>query len=204
MPILHHVLSIRLVAAGAAVLTAGAAALFGSFAGNPRSPSAAMTVAGPSWARPPVVPAGDADLSTDWEATTDPNTSVLFSYHRSDSGCGGPCEHFGVAVHFAEPSRGGAQPSGRWQAVADANCASLIADGASDDLCADGYPMAGRDRHGNDYVLLQMYAKRGQLVRMLTSRKVAFRVGSLAFGLSPAADSALRAFIGTAGRGMPQ
>lgn len=204
MPILHHVLSMRLIVAGAAVCAAGGAAAFKAITGQAPASAPAMMVAGPAWARPPVVPAGDADLSTEWVPTTSSKVSVLFSYHRTGSGCAGPCERFGLALHFVEPASLAAPPSALWQQISAADCAFFLLDGTPDQVCAGGYPMSGRDQRGNDYVLLQMYATRAQLARMVDARTLSFRLARVSFDLSPSARVALRDFLGSAGRGTPQ
>ncbi len=203
MTVLHHVISYKLAAATAALMTVGAAAVVGSMKDMPRAAAAHAAALAPSWARAPIVPAGEPDLSTEWEATTDSRFRVLFTYHRADTGCSGPCEVFGLVLWFAEPSHG-ADPSARWLTVVHAGCATLTEEAGREDLCEARDMMAGRDRHGNDYVLLPLYATRGQLAGMLLSPTTSLELGGFRFSLSPAARSALRTFIGSAGRAVPR
>lgn len=205
MTILHHVISFKLAAAGAALMTVGAAAVFGSMT-QPR-PSAAparLPALAPAWARAPVVPAGEPDRVTDWAATTDARFRVLFTYHRSDDGCAGPCQLYGLSVWFTEASGGAAEASERWLNVVHAGCATLTVDGRREELCEARDLMAGRDRRGNDYVMLPLFTTREQLVSILLSRKATLEVGGFVFELTPAARQTLRAFIGAAGREVPR
>jgi len=199
MAILHHIISYKLAAASAALLTVGAAAMFGSMKEGQHAAVAHLRALPPAWARAPIVPAGEPDRATDWEPTTDGRFRVLFTYHRADDGCAGPCELYGMTIRFTEASAA-AEPSERWVAVVHAGCATLTVDDARQELCEARDLMAGRDRHGNDYVLLPLYTTREQLVSMFLSRSASLDLGGFAFQLSPSARTALRDFIGSAGR----
>lgn len=199
---LHHVISLKLALAGTALVTAGAAAVFGSVGGKHAAPRASEPALTATWARAPIVPAGDPELATDWVPTTDGHLRLRFSYHRAESGCAGPCERFQLMVEFTEPGVGD-EGSGRWLAMVHASCVTFGAGESTDRVCEGGYPLAGRDRRGTDYVLLPLYASREQLVRMAADDP-AFDLGGSRFRLTPAATEALRHFLGTAGRALPR
>ncbi len=147
----------------------------------------------------PEVPAGAADASTSWLATSDAHLRVLFSYHREELDCPGRCEQYGWWLRFQEPSGGAAAPSRDWRQLTQAECADFWADGAQDVACLRSEEMAGRDRRGNDYVLLQLYASRAQLERMLASRTLVFQLGGVGFHLTGAGRDSLRGFLTMAG-----
>ncbi len=203
MTILHQFISSKLAAAGAALLTVGAAAVFGSMRESQVAAVAHAPPMPPAWAREPTVPAGEPDLATDWQTTTDSRFRVLFTYHRADGGCAGPCEVYGLLVWFAEPGVG-SDPSQRWLTVVHAGCATLALDNGQEELCEARDMMAGRDRRGNDYVMLPLYTTRAQLTSMLLSRRMSLNLGGFSFQLSPAARQSLRRFIGSAGRAVPR
>ncbi len=200
MAILQHFISYKLAAAGAALLTVGAAAVFGSRMDPPHAALSRAPQLEPAWARAPLVPAGEPDRVTGWEATTDGRFRVLFTYHRSDDGCAGPCQLYGMSIWFTEPSGGATDASQRWLNVVHAGCATLTVDGKREELCQSRDLMAGRDRRGNDYVMLPLFTTREQLVSMLLAQKATLNLGGFVFDLSPAARQGLRTFIGAAGR----
>lgn len=200
MAILQHLISSKLAAAGAALLTVGAAAVFGSMKEAPHAALSQAAQLEPAWARAPLVPAGEPDRVSGWEATTDGRFRVLFTYHRSDDGCAGPCQLYGLSIWFTEPSGGANEASRRWLNVVHAGCASLTVDGKREELCQSRDLMAGRDRRGNDYVMLPLFTTREQLVSILLARQATLDLGGFAFELTPAARQGLRDFIGAAGR----
>jgi len=152
----------------------------------------------------PVVPGGP-DAATAWLGTTHPHLSVLFSYHREEADCSGRCEQYGLWLRYEAPSGGAPAPSADWQKISQAECVDFWVDRGQDLTCVSSGGMAGRDRRGNDYVLLPMYASRAQLERMLASRTlVAFQLGGVAFHLTAADRDSLRTFLASAGRAAPR
>ena len=150
-----------------------------------------------------LVPGADPRSATEWLATTHRFVAVLFSYERVEEECPARCDLYRLWVRYTSPGGVGA-PSPEWRRVAESDCADFWADGARDFACATSTTMAGRDRRGNDYVLLQLYASRAQFERMLRSRALSFRVGGVGFALAPQARQALREFLVSAGPAVPR
>ncbi len=148
----------------------------------------------------PVVPGGAPDLATGWLGTTHAHLAVLFSYHREEAGCAGRCEQYGLWLRYEAPSGGAPQPSAEWRQISQAECADFWVDGGQDLTCVSAGGLAGRDRRGNDYVLLQLYASRAQLERMLAAHTLVFQLGGVGFHLMPAGRDSLRSFLASAGR----
>ena len=199
-------LLVRAALAGGVLLTAGAGAgrrVAAQTAAAPGRPVVRVDHAGRRLSAlppAPAVPPGAADVATAWLATTYPQLSVLFSYHREEVGCPARCEQYGLWLHYEAPSGGAAKASPAWQQISQAECADFWADGGKDLTCVSSVGMAGRDRRGNDYVLRQMYASRDQLQRMLGSRTLVFALGGVTFHLVPAGRDSLRRFLALAGR----
>ncbi len=166
----------------------------------PARPSPASRTVRPAVPPAPVVPGGAPDAATSWLATTNAHLWLLFSYHREESDCPGRCEQYGFWLRYREPSGGAAAPSSEWRQISQAECADFWVDGGQDVACMSSEGMAGRDRRGNDYVLLQLYASRAQLERMLTARTLVFQLGGVGFHLPPAGRDSLRSFLAAAGR----
>ncbi len=198
-----RLLLVRAAVTGAVLLAAvigGAARLAAQAPASPVRPTAQVGLAAPLPAAP-VVPGGAPDAATSWLATTDAHLSVLFSYHREETDCAGRCEQYGLWLRYREPSGGAAAPSREWRRISQAECADFWLDSGQDLACVSSGGMAGRDRRGNDYVLLQLYASRAQLERMLGSRTLVFQLGGVGFQLPATGREALRTFLASAGRG---
>lgn len=199
-----YVLTRKVVILAAGLLLAVTAGFLARMSG--RHPAQVVVSAVPPLeAAPPpaVVPAGEPEQASDWVATGDGRVAVLFSYHREPEGCGGPCENYAMTLRFQEKARG-AEPSWDWHQVAVASCERFRADGVPEDICVRGDPLAGRDRHGNDYALAPFSVTREQLVRMFGAKTVVLQVGALRLPLSRDVHGVLRQFLGSAGRSVPR
>ncbi len=156
-----------------------------------RATSVASTVA-------PVRPSTADEPATAWLPTTDPNLTVLFSLSRDEEGCVVSCERYKFFLRYAEPAVG-PTPTAQWVDASHTSCVDYWVDGRPDVACSTFGEMAGRDRHGRDYVLLQLYSSRAQLDRMRRAHGLIFQFGDNTFHLTAAGRSALERFLAESG-----
>jgi hypothetical protein len=155
--------------------------------------------------RPAATPAAVADASaasggepaTAWLATTDPRLRVLFSFHREIE-CSAYCDRYVIWLRYAEASSG-TSASVTWQVASQTSCLDYWVDGRPEVACASFGQMAGRDRHGTDYVLLQMRATREQIDRMRKAGALMFQFGTQSFHLRADGRGALDRFLAESG-----
>ncbi len=161
---------------------------------------AARVAAGPPAERPAAAAPGEesAEPATPWLPTTDPRLRVMFSFHREFEDCLGSCDRYTMWLRYAEPSSGHA-PSPTWQVAAQTSCVDYWVDGRPEIACASFGQMAGRDRHGTDFVLLQMRASREQIDRMRRAGALMFQFGTQPFHLRADGRTALERFLAEAG-----
>lgn len=163
---------------------------------------AARVAAGPPEGRVVVARAaaepGVAEPATPWLTTTDPRLRVLFSFHREDEDCSSQCDRYTMWLRYSEPSSGRA-PSSTWQVASQTSCMDFWVDGRPEIACASFGQMAGRDRHGTDFVLLQMRASREQIDRMRRGRALMFQFGTQSFHLKGDGRTALERFLAESG-----
>ena len=142
-------------------------------------------------------PPSGGDPATAWLATTDPRLRVLFSFHREVE-CSSFCDRYVIWLRYAEPSSGAAA-SVTWQVASQTSCMDYWVDGRPEVACASFGQMAGRDRHGTDYVLLQMRASREQIDRMRKAGALMFQFGTQSFHLRADGRGALDRFLAESG-----
>jgi hypothetical protein len=146
----------------------------------------------------PAPPSTAEEPATAWLPTTDRNLTVLFSLSRDEEGCVVSCERYKFWLRYAEPAVG-PSPTAHWVDASHTSCVDYWVDGRPDVACSTFGEMAGRDRRGKDYVLLQLYSSRAQLDRMRRSRALIFQFGDHTFHLTAAGRSALERFLAEAG-----